>query len=218
MGVNGVGGLAAPVMFDRRLMAYRSPWSPTPEVGEVYLLRGAILSAFSHADSLAMMLAVRSSMIAPYQLRNKAPTRREERISFLRAVAEADGPLAPYRGLLQSIANRLEALNEFRTVAAHASYSAFGHGTVSFPETKKSPGKSEVISKHRSMTLRELRRIAMKYALFSRACESLYYRLSELQLLPDAAFHRGWHSSFSGESVTLEWGSPGPPDARRSPS
>ena len=207
IGNKGVGGDTAEVAFSRRLMAYRSPHSPTAQVGEVFLLRGAIVSAFGHVDQLLVKVATRAARVDVYAFRPKPPTRTEERLEYLRAVAEVDGPLSPHKGLLLAVLKRMEELNGFRTQLAHASYMALGRGTVSFPETIKVRGKREMETRHNSTTIDALRRTALRYAIFGRLCERLYYRLCEARLLPEVAFHGGWHSRLSPawEPRTLAW-------------
>ena len=208
MSINGIGGLEAQTSFHRRLMAYRSPFSPTEEGAELYLLRGAIISAFGHADYLAMLTCVRAAHVPNYRFRKSPPTTTKEKMEYLNGVVARDGPLAAHKGLLQACVSRLKELNEYRTIVAHASYQALGHGTISFPDTMKSTGKRLIISNHNSTSLKSLRSKALRYARFSRACESLYYRMDDI--LPKVRFQRGWHSNQSPwrDPVEIPWPQP----------
>lgn len=210
MGVGGIGGMNADVGFDRKLIAYISPWSPTENLGEFYLLRGAIISAFGHADQLAMKLCVQCAQVPQYQLRPKPPTRTGEKIEYLRQVLSVSGPLESVANLVMSCVNRLERLNEFRTLVAHAGYQVLSEGTVSFPETVKVKEERVLVSRHNSTTLARLRAQALAYARFSRACERLYYKLGERKLLPEVQFQSGWHSNLSPwkEPIEIPWPQP----------
>ncbi len=212
MSINGIGGLEADIRFHRKLMAYRSPWSHTKELGEFYLLRGAIISAFGHADYLAMCVCVRAAQVPEYQFRPKPPTRTGEKINYLREVIAVDGPLSDYSKLLGSAVNRLERLNEFRRLVAHASYQSLGGGTVSFPDTVKVRGERLLTSDHNSTTLDMLREKAMRYARFSRACERAYQKLGAL--LPEVPLQRGWHSNHSPwrDPIEVHWPTGRPSD------
>lgn len=209
MGIDNkaVGGETAELLFDRRLMAYKSPWSPTAQVGEVFLLRGAIVSAFGHVDQLLVKVSARASRLDTYALRTTAPFGTQQRIKYLRHVAETVGPLSPYKELLLAVLKRMDKLNGFRTQLAHASYMVLGRGAVSFPETVNVMKNSELETRHNSTTLDALRHTALKYAMFGRVCERLYYKLSEAKLLPDVVFQDGWHSRISPawEPRTFPW-------------
>ena len=208
MSINGIGGKVGFVRFDRRLMAFRNPWSPTEDLGELYMLRGAIISAFSHVDFIAMKISVCASRVSEYQIRPKPPTRTTERIQYIRDIIDIDGPLTRYRTIIGKAISKLEELNDYRTIVAHASVTLGPRRLVIFPEAMKVFGKNSVVSKHNSTSLDDLNKIAYKYAIFSRACQRLYYKLEESKILPTVYFHQGWHSSLSPGRDPLEipWG------------
>lgn len=205
--IEGLGGLSAPVEFHRRLMSTSSPHTHTADAGELNMLRGVIVSAFAHVDLLAKKVAMRACLIDAYAFSKNPPTHTSECIEYLSEVARRGGPLKPYSGLLLAVVGRLEALNEYRTLVAHAATTGPMRGTVSFPDMKKVKHEKAMVSRHNSTTIADVRMKAIQYALFSRTCDRLYYKLGENSLLPDRPFQGGWHSNLSParHDRIIEW-------------
>lgn len=175
-------GPTAEIAFDRSMMPYRSRWSPTGEAGEVYLLRGVIVSAFAHADFLAMELAIRASAVPEYGFKETPPSRTATRVKYLKRVADTEGPLSPFRPLLEALIRRLEEVAKVRHYFAHAKVQVLSGGWIVFEDYDVRG--AEITNTRKRHSPEDLRRIAFRAARFSRACAKLHYRLGTLKLLP----------------------------------
>jgi hypothetical protein len=185
LSLQGVGGKETTSRFHRRLMAYRSPWSPTELLAEVYMLRGALISAFAHIEQKITMFIVRTSHIEHYRDGATPPFKHSSRINCIKRIIKKRGPLYRYRELIGCIVDNWDNWQEFRHTIAHASVSLVSVSPIEFQHCKPLDDRHFQTSTKR-MKIEELRRLTLRAALFSRACDRLYQRMDSAKLLPDS--------------------------------
>lgn len=156
--------------------AVRHPWLRDEDLTRVLILLGAILWSYSHVERRLLDVALRCSQAPEYRdIDERAPFRRKARISYLRKVIEAEGPLSRFRALGEAILKRYEAGAEIRNQMAHADIDFLGLGITRFTEL--------TVDDDRTLTHRvfnfspgQLELEATKAARLSRAVQRLHYR------------------------------------------
>lgn len=168
-----------------------NPWTLDHTLTEVMQLRGAYIAAMGTMETILSELAIRASKHVAYAgLRGRFPSRRPDRLKYLRAVCETPGPLTPHRGLVFGIMRRFEDGLALRDILAHGRMQVLtGPGDDASIKLEDYSAAGEFIQFRRDQyTLKTLRVRVYRATRLSRCVDSLYGRLGELLPQIDGAF------------------------------
>lgn len=154
-----------------------NPWTRDDELARALILRGAILWSYSHVERLMMDFIIRCARMPEYyDIADSPPFRRAKRISYIRKVLKADGPLRRYERLGTAVLNRYEASAEIRNQMAHADHAFLGVGLLKLRDFALD-GTKVIRDRVWNYHSGHLEREAVKAARFSKACQRLHYRM-----------------------------------------
>ena len=160
-----------------------NPWALDDNVNDVMALRGTFVAALGAIETTLTELAIRASKHESYiQIREKFPSRRPDRLKYLRKIIEIDGPLSPYSKLIEAILARYEQQLELRDFLAHGRMQILSHNggeAMIKLEDYKADGQF-VMYRTKPIILSELRHKSHKAALFSRCVGMLYGQTSDI--------------------------------------
>jgi hypothetical protein len=98
-----------------------NPWALDDELMRVHLARGAFLAGVAELEIGLTEIAIRLSRLSEYQsLRGSFPSRRKDRMRFLRAACNLSGSLSRFAPALEKIIIRYENFWDYRDLLAHA--------------------------------------------------------------------------------------------------
>lgn len=167
-----------------RLRVFEVPWLTDTDMERILLFRGTFVSAAAQVETILTELAVRASYHPNYvDAREHFPRRRDDRIKHLRKLCILPGPLAPRAKRLDAIVQFYEASQTMRDRLAHARMTARSDGGMiarAFGLTEAvrlleiAGGGDLVELRDNRMSINELRQLAERAALVSRATERYY--------------------------------------------
>lgn len=162
------------MMVPKEWRAVQNPWLRDDDLARVLVLRGTILWSYSHVERRILDLAVRCSRTPEYRdIADKAPFRRNARISYVRKVLATDGPLSRYKRLGEAILDRYEQSAEVRNQMAHADIDFLGHGLTRF--TELTVDGNTIADRTLNFFPGDLERHAVKAARLSKVVQRLHY-------------------------------------------
>lgn len=151
-----------------------NPWTRDDELAKAMILRSAILSCYSHAEQKITDLVMRCSARDEYrELQDKAPFTSGGRFKYLRKVLATDGPLTPFKGVVEGVLARYERGRDFRNLLAHADMEVLQYWGVTFDEIIVEG--NEITHRRPRFTFEDLEALAVRASSFSRACQRLHY-------------------------------------------
>lgn len=176
--------LHPPLMLSRTspLRVEINPWALDVNVEEVMKLRGAYVAAMATIETTLTELAIRASKHPQYAaVRPKFPSRRPDRIKYLRSVCERDGPLSAYRGFILGAVARFDAGLHFRDMLAHGRMQiiSFSSGDATIKLEDYSADGEFIKFRVDNVQLSSLRARAHRMARLSRCVDFLYARLGD---------------------------------------
>lgn len=158
----------------------RNPWLSDEHIHESLFLRGAYVAAIGTVETMLTEIAIAASKVPAYaSLKVKFPSRRNDRIDYLRKVACVPGLLHRYATLIEAVLRRFEEALELRDLFAHARQQIYSslikHALWEVRLFDFYANGSAIAYRERRITDTELRRLALRAASFSRAVASLHY-------------------------------------------
>lgn len=164
-----------------------NPWVMDAELTRAHVARGAFLAGVAELEIGLTEVAIRLSRLDEYHgLRERFPTRRKERIRFLREACNLVGPLSQYASILEKVILRYEEFCTYRDLLAHARMRVLSmpHGNASIALTDYFARGEEITQRIERASLFELERKARRVCSVARAFNYLYHRVdSELPTL-----------------------------------
>lgn len=160
-----------------------NPWTLDSTLLEVMQLRGAYVAAIGTVETILTELAIRASKDPAYTtVRSNFPSRRPDRIKFLKRVTELPGPLSRYRLLILSIVRRFEEGLSMRDVFAHGRMQILSgpgeNATIKLQDYSAQGG--QVAFREDVYYLDSLRRRVHASTRLSRAVDRLYFKIGDL--------------------------------------
>ena len=172
-----------------RVSPYRleiNPWLLDSDLEKTLLARGAFVSAVGEIETRLTEISIRLSRLPHYrELRQSFPSRRKDRIAFLRSAAQSDGPLSDHGPALLKFVVRYEQFCLLRDILAHGSTKALslneGGATVKLYDFFADG--DNIMHRRENCTSFDLERKARRV---SRCARALNYLLSQVdaQRLP----------------------------------
>lgn len=159
-----------------------NPWTLDVALEEVMRLRGAYVAAMGTIETILTELAIRASKAEEYDLvRAKFPSRRPDRLKYLQAVCDMDGPLTPYRSIIISVVARFEAGLSLRDMLAHGrmKITSFSSELVTIDMQDYSAAGEFIKLRRDNFKLTWLRSRTYRMTRLSRCVDLLYSRLGD---------------------------------------
>jgi hypothetical protein len=159
-----------------------NPWLLDVDLARIIAARGAFVAAVGELETSLTEVAIRLSRISDYYaLRTKFPSRRKDRIKFLKQACEANGPYMHLAPVLQKFLSRFEAFSEYRDLLAHARMRALSgpDDSVSIVFSDYYAAPEGVNFREERATLRELERKARRVCRCVRAFNFLFDQIRE---------------------------------------
>lgn len=159
-----------------------NPWATDATIEEVMQLRGAYISALGTIETILTELAIRASKHEAYvSVRTKFPSRRPDRLKYLEALREIEGPLTPYRGLIAGTIKRFRAGLGARDILAHGRMQVMsGPGDDASIKLEDYSAAGAYVSFRRDQwTLKNFRIRTYRATRLSRCVVMLYARLGD---------------------------------------
>lgn len=160
----------------------RNPWPNNEHLHASFFFRGAYVAAIGTVETLLTDLAISASKEIAYDsIRPSFPTRRNDRIDYLRKVALTAGPLYRYRTLIEAILIRFEKATDLRDLCAHARQSIYS-GMIAGAEWEIrfydwfAESRSVINKRDFRLNDRQFRTRVLRAASFSRAVTRLHFR------------------------------------------
>ncbi len=160
-----------------------NPWTLDHSLTEIMQLRGTFVAAMGTIETILTELAIRASKHEAYAgIRGRFPSRRPDRLKYLRLVSDLRGPLTPHRTLLIGIISRFSDNLALRDILAHGRMQILtGPGDDASIKLEDYSAVGELIQFRRDQyTLNTLRPRVYRVARLSRCVDSLYSRLGVL--------------------------------------
>lgn len=160
-----------------------NPWTLDSDLEEALLLRGAYIAAIATVETNLTELVIRASKHPAYDgIRARFPSRRLDRIKYLQDICKREGPLTPWRTLLNAVLNRFNASLADRDLFAHGRMQVLsGAGGTTVIQLGDFYATGDVIEYRYEllMPLADLRHKAYRAARFSRVASLLYLKLGD---------------------------------------
>lgn len=161
-----------------------SPWLTKGCIERTLLYRGAIVAGWANVETSLIELAIRASRHPSYSdVKDQYPKKLTSRISYLRAVLDAPGPLKPYSSLGHQILDRFARSEGLRNLLAHGRMTLLPGWGATFHFFRARNG-SEIIYRIERLTEERLERFARQATRFSRAVRGIVARIDAQELLP----------------------------------
>lgn len=154
-----------------------NPWVSDDELHQVFLLRGVIISALAYCETRLTELAIRASKHPAYVgAREKFPSGRDKRMSFLGKIVTLPGPLLPLRMRLTALLREFQATFELRDIMAHGGMQVLSGDDPRINTWDYVAGTPAIDQRTRTWSTSSLDRLARRAARLSRATNGVYNR------------------------------------------
>ena len=163
-----------------------NPWQTKKSVEDAHLYRGTIVGAWANVETAIIEISIRSSIHPAYiNIRTSYPTKLKGRVDYISTIIELNGPLLPYRNLINNILRRYVESASMRNRMAHSRMTVLPDWGATFYGYHPK-NSTEIIYDTRRIPLEDMKQLALRASRFSRVVYLLLGRLNNLNILPPA--------------------------------